>query len=86
MIIRKVFLSVFCVSALLAAGCASTDGKLEESNSAIVSVTTIGGSSDSRPPRVQGNYSSNNNPLPRDANGQRIGTMSTMEKLRRSRQ
>ncbi len=89
MIVRKAMLSVAGLSALLAAGCASTKSEKTaemESNSAIVSVRTIGSSSDSSPSRVEPVYNNSNNPAPRNISGQTVGTLSPMEKLRRSRQ
>jgi len=80
--------------ALLSAGCASNSGG--ESNSAIVSVKTLDGSSaDSaassyssstdRPPHVEADINPANSPVVRGPDGRPLGSLDTMEKLRRSR-
>ena len=85
------------LTTLLMVGCASKGGS--DSNSAIVSVTTMdgssvdesntsrfSGSSANRPERVEGKYNPSNNPVPRGPDGRPLGSLSTMDKLRRSRE
>lgn len=82
--IRGVFSVALGVSALLMVGCASTG--VEESNSAVVSVEDVAGSSAERPPHLENNFNPSNNPIPRGYDGKPVGTLTPQEKLRRSRQ